>query len=991
MPSRILRVSLLTTVACAAILMGACSDDNPDVPSTYDPSAENDSFLGNTSYFEIMEQTSNFAYEEYSLKIEAPDGSIITRAGHQKRVNGVSQFNLYNGLKDGTYRLLYLEYNRSLNHALDALPEKFTHAHYGLGGTVEVKDGQIKPTGHYDSAIGLCGSGTSDDPYIIASYDQMERLMLYVNSAETNRLVTPGTYFKQVQPIDMDMACYDCDLRYGWYPIGCDTNLPFRGVFIGNTISNLWCDRGNSPGIGLFGYVYNATISGIDMEDCYMTGNYAVASVVGAVIAGGDDPGKSTVANCNVRRSEVLGTDQSFAIGGIVGALDVRGNVLITGCSYDGGKVTGSYNVGGILGGGSVRSTTVIADCVNSSPVTAGYSGAGGIVGACDTLNVTGCTNNGEIRGATYYAGAEGTGGIGAGGIAGGAGMSALSSVVNNGKVSGYDGVGGILGSTRVKGDDQTGYTFNTTIIRGGYNAADVSGHNSVGGAAGEAQFGCYGVCNTADITGNDYVGGIVGNTAISSPQNSLNTGKVTGRNYVAGIVAKTSMGVVASSQNAGEITATGHHSAGIVGLSGNNTIVHYCANLGKITGKGNVGGIIGEIGDPREWSAANIADCVVGSLECAMAFLGPTMAVTGAVLHGTSKAVAIGIHVTEFLTDAVLNLTDAALVSYGVYEILEAEAPEIEESIHVSTEAIRADIDSRIRDLRAQICSEFNNNKLYSATSIQDYSQSIDALNQYVEEEGNDEIFNDNLNLIREKRAEEEENFKHNAEIVHEVIGGICIAASTVAAIGGIVASGGTAAPFVVAGMFSATLGGINAITKATGDFKVNSAVVSQCMNTGSIAAASGPAGGIAGELQDGCLIEYSINVPDFPSGTDPFAGSYHSHSLTRYSISAGRSDDLFSSTSTHCSDVAVYWPYNMAETVRHDNYEMYGYYAFSADMISTESAYHQAWKHGSLGVLYTFEIPVGKGKFFDIPDGMENGFPIPHKSRAASDTLLE
>ena len=147
--------------------------------------------------------------------------------------------------------------------------------------------------------------------------------MIYVNSASTNAKVTPSTYFEQLQPIDMDMASYDCDLRNGWYPIGSDTNLPFRGVYKGNTISNLWSDRGAAPAVGLFGYIHNATLTDLRMEDCLMTGNYAVGTVAGAVIAAGDDHGKSNIINCSAIRCEVKGSAQSFAIGGIVGAVEI--------------------------------------------------------------------------------------------------------------------------------------------------------------------------------------------------------------------------------------------------------------------------------------------------------------------------------------------------------------------------------------------------------------------------------------------------------------------------------------------------------------------------------------------------------------------------------------------------------------------------------------------------------------------------------------------
>ena len=191
-------------------------------------------------------------------------------------------------------------------------------------------------------------------------------------------------------------------------------------------------------------------------------------------------------------------------------------------------------------------------------------------------------------------------------------------------------------------------------------------------------------------------------------------------------------MGIVATVQNAGTVKASGHHAAGIAGLSGNNTIIHYCANTGEINGTSNTAGIIGEIGDPRKWSAANIADCVVGSLEVVMAFLGPAMSMTSMAIHGTAHVAAIGIHITETLVDAALILTDAALVSYGVYEILEAEAEEIEEAIHAGATAIRSDIDSEIRNIRKQIFST-HPGTLYSPSSLAEYADNVSQVVDYI------------------------------------------------------------------------------------------------------------------------------------------------------------------------------------------------------------------------------------------------------------------
>jgi len=966
--------------AFALFSLSSCSSD-PDIapPSIYNPDEEKDMYIGDSRDLEIGEEASGFRYNEFSLKLMAPDGTVITRSGTHDRRGDLSHFTLQNGLKDGTYRLLYLEYDRSLNKDLDQLPERFTRAHYGLGAEIEVKGGRIKVKGNYNSSLGLSGSGTEEDPYIVSSDDHLQRLMIYVNSASTNKSITPTTYFQQVGAIDMDMACYYCDLHYGWYPIGSDTNLPFRGVYKGDRITNLWSIRDGAPAVGLFGYIHNATLTDIEIVEGMFRGDYAVGSVAGVAIAAGDDHGKSMIVNCTARNCDISGTPQSFSIGGVLGAVDMYGNVLMTGCSTEEGTVTGSYNVGGILGGGAMRSSTVIADCDNSARIVAEYSGAGGIVGACDTLNVTGCTSRGEISGATLYTGAEGTGGVGAGGIVGGSGMSALASVINHGKVSGYYGVGGLIGSTRVKGDDKSGYVFNTTVIRGGGNTGDVQGRDGVGGAMGEGQFGCYATYNTGNISGNDYVGGIAGNTAISSPQNALNTGRVTGNNYVAGIIAKTTMGIVANAQNHGEISATGHHVAGITGLSGNNTIVHFCTNTASVTGDSRVAGIIGEIGDPREWTASNIADCVVGGAEVIMAFLGPTLSMTSMALHSVAKVAAIGIHIIEVSIEAVLITTDSALAAYGLYEILEAESSEIEAAIHSGTEGIRADIDSEMSRLRAQGFSSYSGS-LFDKQSLTTMPNHIAALNSFTDDGENDDLYNENLNLIREERGEELEHQKRVGEIVHEVIAGICIVASTAAAIGATVLSGGAAAPFVLGGVFFGILGGVNAISKSVNDFQVNSAVVSQCTNSGLISGKTENSGGIVGELQDGCLVEYCLNAADNFSMVKPFVGHAHTKSEIACSINAADCGPYENSAiGSRFVNSATYYKDDIPDIYRGHLYDEYNLFPMSAPMISDSASYDYG----------PFYIPVGKGKLFEIPEG-SNRIPVPAKSRAASDKLI-
>lgn len=998
-PGHRLRMALTMIVAVMALSFTACHDDMPDgvENSLYDEVQEKDNFVGSTRSITLGAQGEEFPYKEFVLGLLAPDGSIIKRAGTVDRSRGAVEARLINGLKDGQYRLLYLEYDRHLNSELDKLPERFERARFGLGSRIEIKEGSVRMLDSYNQKMGLCGDGTIDNPFVISSDDQMIKLMMKVNSAATNKDITSETYISQVVPIDMDMASFSCDMRYGWYPIGCDVNLPFRGVFLGNEITNLWCDRPASPGVGLFGFIYNSAVKNVKIKDSEFTGNYAVGSVVGAVISGGDDHGKSVIADCSVRNTTVVGSDGSFAVGGIAGAVDMYGNLLLTGCSNDSSRVSGSYNVGGILGGGARRSTTMIASCYNRTPITGEYSGTGGIVGACDTLNVTACTNFAPVKGAVSYSGATDTSGVGTGGIAGGAGMCALTSVVNHGDVSGADGTGGLIGSTRIAGGNGNSYVYNNCIVRGGGNNGKVSGNDYVGGAMGEGQFGCYGFYNEGAVTGRDYVAGTVGDTSISSVHNAVNTGAISGRAYVAGIMAKTTMGMLATSHNYGKVSASDHHAGGIVGLAGNNTVLHYCGNFAQVLASNHVGGIVGEIGDPRKWSGANIADCVVGGLEIAFAVLGPALSVTSMAIHSAAHVAAIGIHILEVTLEGCLLLTDSGLLLYGLYEIFGAEGAELQDDIHADMTAIRNDIDSRITSIR----NAGNAEALaagYDPAAISAYPPLVDKVNKYVEQEGNDETFYENLNLMREERAEELEAKKHAGEIAHEIVGGLAVAVSAVSAVCALVASGGTAAPFIVTGSLMAIVGGVNAITKATGDFQVNSAIVSQCINAGAVSGDAANTAGIVGELQDGCLVEYCVNAVDMPTNYQPFAAKCHKHAEIQRSVSAGKtstsSNSGYTLSAGDCSNLAIRTDKDVSSKTLNESIVYYGCYLLSQQAIGDSKSYDTGWEYydSQINTIrhVVFKISEGSDGLMIVPAVKGNSFPVPNKSRVAAETLL-
>ena len=864
--------------------MAGCGDEPKDDPSPQLP----DKYIGNAMVMTTLHDTKEMTTKTNTHKKSAPHGSVITRTGRHQRKASSSVFNLDQGLAEGTYRLLYLEFPVDEHPRAEDLKKKWKKAYFGLGARVEVAGGEINILDHWDSQIGLYGEGTAENPYIIAWGDHLSNLAHYVNSELTNSKVTEDTHFKQVADIDMDEASFLVDMRYGWKPIGSDTNHPFRGVYSGKGISNLWSYRPKSPGIGLFGYLQNASIDGVELTNADIEANFASAALAGAIITAGDARDKSAITNCKVENSSVKGSDGSVSIGGILGAIDYRAMALIHGCENVNTEVSASYNAGGIVGNASMYSLTSITSSRNSGRITAEYSGAGGMIGTADTIYATSCENYGLIRGGQSQQ--QDFAPVGTGGICGGSGTSFFTACINSAEVTGAEGVGGILGSTRVKGSPSESYVYNNAVMRHCRNSGSVSGDLFVGGIAGEAQFGCYGALNEGQIRGKSYVAGIAGNTSIAVAHNAINTGAVEGTDYVSGIIGKTGFGSVALNHNYGNISASGSHTAGILGLGGNNTIIHYCGNFGDISNPSGkyIGGIVGEIGDPRKWTAMNIAECVVGSIEIIMSVAGPCIAVAEHVVGSVCHMGGMVIKISEFAFDLALNATDAVLWSIGVAELA---CPETLEEIENSINAEADESIHRIADAMQAIrrnTGNYHPHGLSAQTLSSDAMDRFQELQTWYEAEGNDEKFNEAINVTRAERMEDVEKSHKQEEIVHQAIGGVCFVVGTVAAIGSLVASGGAAAPFIIAGSAAAVVGGTNAILKACGDFEENAVIISQCANAGTIEGGAENVGGLAGRLHDNSILRDCLNVGKCKGEVNAFVGSLGSAAYISQSLCA-------------------------------------------------------------------------------------------------------
>lgn len=865
------------------LLLTACEDSpvGPQLPT------ETNDFAGPHDVITLGEETDGLTAPDITISLMADNGMVFSRNATHTRTGGNSTIRLDRGLAEGTYRLLAATYPTTPDTGESATEEK---SEFGLGSRIRVTSSGISVIDNFNPVMGYAGGGTKEDPFIISSSSHLFNLMMTVNDYDTNRHITTATYFRQVCDIDMKQMSRSCDMDYGWLPIGADTNTPFRGVYLGDghAITNLIIKRPNSAGIGLFGFVCDATIDGLHMNKCNVAGQFAVGSVAGAVItSGGNNRGSGTFTNCTATDCTISGPATSVSVGGILGATDMHSRTLLADCAVTGGSLSGGMNVGGITGGAGIYSSIMISGCENNASVTSLYSGAGGMVGTADTLQVAGCTNTARIIGSTDTK--AGNPVVGTGGIAGGAGVSWITGTRNTGAVSGHEGVGGIIGSTRVKGSASETYTYNQSVLRHCSNTGDIDGYRFVGGTIGEAQAGTYGVCNTGNVTATDYVGGICGASSVAVIHNSVNGGDVTGATYVSGILGKCTWGSLAVDQNLGAVTGTTGNTAGVLSLGGNNTIVHYCANFGTVNGPSShpVGGIVAEIGDPRKWTAMNIAECVVGSAECIMAFAGPVLAIVESAFEIAETAEVI-IKVVETSIELALQTSDYVLLGFGIDELVN---PEMEEqlslSMHAKAEEAQADITALMAQLRRGCVGDIPN--FNEASLALSYVGNIDNVIRYYETEGNDEKFNEAINEAREERAESLEKLAKAKEIAHTVVAGVAVVASSVALVAGTVATGGAATAFVAMGSVAALVGGVNAIVKSCTEFEKNAVIVSQCVNAAPVVApGSGKASSIVGKMCDGCVVYDCINTADVKADDyQLFVADFGSHCSINHCVS--------------------------------------------------------------------------------------------------------
>ena len=174
-------------------------------------------------------------------------------------------------------------------------------------------------------------------------------------------------------------------------PIGIDKNHSYQGTFNGGgyTISGLNIDRTSGDNVGLFGYLYGATV-----QNLRVTGS--VTATTSWYVGGIAGTNYGTIENC-LFAGDVKGDSR---VGGIAGQNIGR----ITACFSSGSVAAQSSRTGGIAGINDNAAT--IKNCYSSTTVTMGSSHAGGIIGHnFSGSKVSSCYATGTVSATDYYTG----------------------------------------------------------------------------------------------------------------------------------------------------------------------------------------------------------------------------------------------------------------------------------------------------------------------------------------------------------------------------------------------------------------------------------------------------------------------------------------------------------------------------------------------------------------------------------------------------------
>lgn len=224
--------------------------------------------------------------------------------------------------------------------------------------------------------IELEKSATCWDGKTLTEPSSEDGVYLISNGAElawfANHVNNENSVYNARMINDIDLGDYD------WTPIGSSNSTCYSGTFDGSgyKVYGLYINKPELSYQGLFGYLKNATVSGISVHGVVSAKQY-VGGIAGYL-------NENTVIDRCANYADV--SSISTYVGGIIGSASTATSKLTN--SYNIGNISGTSNCGGVAGYNNA--TAVIENVFNIGEVS------GSIVGSC----VGGTTSKNNVKNA---------------------------------------------------------------------------------------------------------------------------------------------------------------------------------------------------------------------------------------------------------------------------------------------------------------------------------------------------------------------------------------------------------------------------------------------------------------------------------------------------------------------------------------------------------------------------------------------------------------
>ena len=354
------------------------------------------------------------------------------------------------------------------------------------------------------------GSGTAEDPYLIATAQELVDFRDAVN--DSAKKSTSKLCAKLTANIDLG--------NEAWTPIGKMTNtysdyVAFGGVFDGNgyQISGLKIDNAK-PYQALFGYVKGGIIKNLTVAGSVTTSSSS--GYAAGIVAYGS---QVTMENCT-NQVTVNVTQKGYAAG--VAAYAGTGST-IKGCTNQGNiSGVGDY-VGGVVASGSgvtMENCWNTGNIVNTKTPTSMSFCTGGVAGSLSSgSSATRCFNTGKVTSTIKRTA----------GIVGGFGGT-MTKCFNSGTITGIYALGGIVGSISAANTSVTDCYNTGNILRNAptaqYKDSNAKGVGGIVGDPGSTSStncnvkNCYNagmITNTDTATTGITVGGVIGSSSANN------------------------------------------------------------------------------------------------------------------------------------------------------------------------------------------------------------------------------------------------------------------------------------------------------------------------------------------------------------------------------------------------------------------------------------------------------------------------------------------